>query len=85
MGSGWGHEDAVGDWYATRDFNLKTLTVRAGGKLPEGWQIIQNIKYLQNLFGKDCVVRKSSRELLAEMGASGGEMKRSPGRPRRDV
>lgn len=73
MPSGWGEEDASGSWYATRDFTLKTLTVRAGSRLPDGWQIIQNVKYLQQMYGKDCVVRKTQQAILAEMSGAGQE------------
>ena len=70
MPSGWGEEDASGSWYATRDFTLKNLTVPAGGRLPEGWQIIQNIKLLQQTYGPECVIRKTQQQLLAEMARS---------------
>jgi len=67
MPSGWGEEDAGGSWYATRDFTLKNLTVPAGGRLPDGWQVIQNIKLLQQTYGKDCVARKTQQQILAEI------------------
>ena len=66
MASGWGEEDAKGGWYAAQDFNLKNLQVRAGARLPDGWQVVQNVKYLQQMFGKECVVRKSSSRLFED-------------------
>ena len=79
MASGWGEEDAKGGWYAAQDFNLKTLRIRAGARLPDGWQVVQNVKYLQQMFGKDCVTRKSQADLSDEIGSTPelSKMKRS--------
>ena len=57
--SGWGEAGARGDWYANQDFSLKSLTVQNGEKLPSAWQVPQNARYLQETYGKDCIVYKS--------------------------
>lgn len=54
-GSGWGEDDARGNWHANQDFDLRNLKVQNGEKLPPAWQLSQNIKYLQETFGKTCI------------------------------
>ncbi len=66
MPSGWGEDDAKGDWYANREFDFKNLQVAKGAKLPPAWQVPQNRKYLMEHYGKDCIVKK---EGAAKRGA----------------
>lgn len=62
---------ARGEWYAAQDFNFKNLRIAIGEKLPPAWQQSANVKYLQQQYGTDCIVRKSDTERSAEL--TGGE------------
>lgn len=85
MPSGWGEEDARGTWYANQDFMLKNLTVKAGSRLPDGWQVIQNVKYLREAYGADCVIRKTPQQLRAEMAAPEVAIPQAPPAVLRDM
>ena len=75
MASGWGEQSTKGDWYAVQNFDLRNLRIQAGGKLPPAWQVPQNVKYLQQQYGEDCVVRKTPGEIKAELSGEGAFVK----------
>lgn len=54
-GSGWGLEDAKGSWYAMQSFNMRNLQVQKGEPLPSAWQVPQNVTYLKEQYGPNCV------------------------------
>lgn len=54
-GSGWGTSDAKGAWHAMRAFNTRNLQVQKGEPLPSAWQVPQNVNYLKEHYGPDCV------------------------------
>jgi len=67
MGSGWGESSSRGDWYATVDFNFRNLVIRAEEKLPPAWQRSENVKYLKQNYGEDCVVRRDESVVGSEL------------------
>lgn len=42
-------------WFSNINIDGKSLKVKPGNPLPDNWQSIQSVKYLQNQFGDKCV------------------------------
>ena len=76
MPSGWGEQDAKGGWDVTGDLDLKNLQASAGDRLSATWTHPANRKYLEEHYGKDCIVFKSPADVKAEhAGAAWSKVK----------